>query len=159
MLLVLRIVQMDVQSMEHVNSQEILFIGKGRRKRATAQIKLLPKSLEVSESTYSCKINGQSLQSYFHNDPFNLLTVEGPFKVLTDQDHPYLDIEVKVTGGGLSSQAEAIRLGISKALVAMQPPLRSALRDEGFLTSDARRKERKKYGLKKARKASQFSKR
>jgi small subunit ribosomal protein S9 len=150
---------MDVQNMEHVSNQEILFIGKGRRKRATAQIRLLPKPLDSSESTYLCQINGQSLQSYFHNDPFSLLTVEGPFKFLAEQDHPFLDIQVKVTGGGLSSQAEAIRLGISKALVAMQPPLRHLLREQGFLTSDARRKERKKYGLKKARKASQFSKR
>nr|YP_009646175.1 ribosomal protein S9 [Chloropicon laureae]QBX97738.1 ribosomal protein S9 [Chloropicon laureae] len=150
---------MDVQSMEHVNNQGNLFIGKGRRKRAIARISLLPKPLESSETTYSCQVNGQSLQSYFQNDPFSLLMVEGPFKVLTDQDHPFLDIEVKVIGGGLSSQAEAIRLGISKALVAMQPPLRHLLRQEGFLTSDARRKERKKYGLKKARKASQFSKR
>ena len=145
--------------MEHANNQDMLFIGKGRRKRAIARISLLPKPLESSDSTYSCQINGQSLQSYFHNDPFSLLTVEGPFKVLTDQDHLFLDIEVKVRGGGLSSQAEAIRLGISKALVAMQPPLRHLLREQGFLTTDARRKERKKYGLKKARKASQFSKR
>ena len=152
-------VQMDAQNMEHANNQDMLFIGKGRRKRAIARISLLPKPLESSDSTYSCQINGQSLQSYFHNDPFSLLTVEGPFKALTDQDHPFLDIEVKVRGGGLSSQAEAIRLGISKALVAMQPPLRHLLREQGFLTSDARRKERKKYGLKKARKASQFSKR
>ena len=152
-------VQMDAQNMEHANNQDMLFIGKGRRKRAIARIILLPKPLESSDSTYSCQINGQSLQSYFHNDPFSLLTVEGPFKVLTDQDHPFLDIEVKVRGGGLSSQAEAIRLGISKALVAMQPPLRHLLREQGFLTTDARRKERKKYGLKKARKASQFSKR
>ena len=153
-------VQMDAQNMEHANNQDMLFIGKGRRKRAIARISLLPKPLESSDSTYSCQINGQSLQSYFHNDPFSLLTVEGPFKVLTDQDHPFfLDIEVKVRGGGLSSQAEAIRLGISKALVAMQPPLRHLLREQGFLTTDARRKERKKYGLKKARKASQFSKR
>jgi len=156
---VLMDVQMDAQNMEHANNQDMLFIGKGRRKRAIARISLLPKPLESSDSTYSCQINGQSLQSYFHNDPFSLLTVEGPFKVLMDQDHPFLDIEVKVRGGGLSSQAEAIRLGISKALVAMQPPLRHLLREQGFLTTDARRKERKKYGLKKARKASQFSKR
>ena len=125
-------VQMDVQSMEHVNNQEMLFMGKGRRKRAIAQIRLLSKSLESSESTYLCQINGQSLESYFHNDPFNLLKVEGPFKVLATQDHPFLDVQVKVTGGGLSSQAEAIRLGISKALVAMQPPLRHLLREQGF---------------------------
>ena len=93
---VLTDVQMDAQNMEHANNQDMLFIGKGRRKRAIARISLLPKPLESSDSTYSCQINGQSLQSYFHNDPFSLLTVEGPFKVLTDQDHPFLDIEVKV---------------------------------------------------------------
>nr|YP_009646317.1 ribosomal protein S9 [Chloropicon roscoffensis]QBX98016.1 ribosomal protein S9 [Chloropicon roscoffensis]QBX98087.1 ribosomal protein S9 [Chloropicon roscoffensis] len=150
---------MDVRSMEHVSNQDNLFIGKGRRKRAIARISLLPKPSESSESPYSCQINGQPLQSYFGNDPFSLLTVEGPLKLLAEQEHPFLDVEVKVRGGGLSSQAEAIRLGLSKALVAMQPPLRHLLREQGFLTSDARRKERKKYGLKKARKASQFSKR
>lgn len=159
MLQVLIHVQTDAQSMEHVNNQNNLFIGKGRRKRAIARISVLPTSLDSQDSTYSCQVNGESLQSYFQNDPFSLLTVEGPVKVLAEQDHPFLNIEVKVRGGGLSSQAEAIRLGLSKALVSMEPQLRQPLRNQGFLTSDARRKERKKYGLKKARKASQFSKR
>nr|QBX98433.1 ribosomal protein S9 [Chloropicon sp. RCC4434] len=151
---------MDDQNMEqHAHKSNTLFTGLGRRKRAIARITLLPKPQDSSESFYSCQVNGESLQSYFHNDPFNLLAIQAPFNLFHKQDHRFLEVRVNVSGGGLSSQAEAIQLGIAKALVKMESSLRSSLRQDGFLTSDARRKERKKYGLKKARKASQFSKR
>nr|YP_009646456.1 ribosomal protein S9 [Chloropicon maureeniae]QBX98226.1 ribosomal protein S9 [Chloropicon maureeniae] len=149
---------MDVQNMEHVNNQNF-FLGLGRRKRSSARITVLPKPKDSSESTFSCQINGQSFESYFQKDPFSLLKVQAPFKVIQEQDYPFLEVRVNVSGGGLSSQADAIRLALSKALIQMQPNLRQLLRQAGFLTSDARRKERKKYGLKKARKAPQFSKR
>ena len=114
--------------MEHVSNQDNLFIGKGRRKRAIARISLLPKPSESSESPYSCQINGQPLQSYFGNDPFSLLTVEGPLKLLAEQEHPFLDVEVKVRGGlrnrsgrvgsGRSSRAFSLARALSRSRCA-----------------------------------------
>ena len=96
--------------MEHVSNQDNLFIGKGRRKRAIARISLLPKPLESSESTYSCQINGQPLQSYFGNDPFSLLTVEGPLKLLAEINSlsdVNLDAPYKFTGAAALSVLNA----------------------------------------------------
>lgn len=181
--------QMDVQSMEQTNNTKSLFIAMGRRKRATARIILKAKSSSSQKvplendmlsssplvngngngenqiipidngAVCSYTVNGKSLSTYFRDDPFSLGAVKTPFELLPEGGYPFLDVTIKVSGGGLKSQAEAIRLGLSKALVQMEPHFRILFREAGFLTTDARRKERKKYGLKKARKAPQFSKR
>lgn len=124
--------------------------GLGRRKKAIARVRLIPGSGEW-------KINGRALDVYFPNklhqqlvnEPFALLDLEGRF-----------DVIARIGGGGVSGQAGALRLGISRALNQIDRDAnRAALKKAGFLTRDARAVERKKAGLKKARKASQFSKR
>lgn len=124
--------------------------GLGRRKEAVARVRLIPGSGEW-------KINGRTLEDYFPNklhqqlvrSPFTLLDLEGRF-----------DVVARINGGGISGQAGALRMGISRALNEIDREAnRPALKKAGFLTRDARSVERKKAGLKKARKASQFSKR
>lgn len=124
--------------------------GLGRRKSAVARVRLIPGSGEW-------KINGRALEDYFPNklhqqsirEPFALLDLEGRF-----------DVIARIAGGGISGQAGALRLGISRALNEIDREAnRPALKKAGFLTRDARAVERKKAGLKKARKASQYSKR
>ena len=122
----------------------------GRRKEAIARVRLVPGS-----GTW--KINGRTLDSYFPNKVHQQLVNE-PFKVL-DLDGAY-DVLVRVHGGGPSGQAGAVRLGVARALNEVDAELnRPALKKAGFLTRDARVPERKKAGLKKARKAPQYSKR
>ena len=123
--------------------------GTGRRKEAVARVRLVP-------GTGKWTINGRTLEEYFPakllqrevNSPIVLLKLEGKF-----------DAIVLVDGGGTTGQAGAIRHGITRALMEMNAELRPALKKAGFVTRDPREKERRKYGLKKARKASQFSKR
>ena len=123
--------------------------GTGRRKEAVARVRLVP-------GTGKWTINGRTLEEYFPakllqrevNSPIVLLKLEGKF-----------DAIVLVDGGGTTGQAGAIRHGIARALIAAEPELRGALKKAGFLTRDPRMKERKKYGLKAARRAPQFSKR
>ena len=125
------------------------FYGTGRRKEAVARVRLVP-------GTGKWTINGRTLEEYFPakllqrevNSPIVLLKLEGKF-----------DAIVLVDGGGTTGQAGAIRHGISRALIVADPELRGALKKAGFLTRDPRMKERKKYGLKAARRAPQFSKR
>jgi small subunit ribosomal protein S9 len=122
----------------------------GRRKEAIARVRIIP-------GTGQWKINGRSLEDYFPNKVHQQLVNE-PFKTL-ELDGKY-DVIARIAGGGVSGQAGALRLGIARALNEAdvdnnRPPLKKA----GFLTRDARVKERKKYGLKKARKAPQYSKR
>ncbi|KWX02676.1 30S ribosomal protein S9 [Carbonactinospora thermoautotrophica] len=122
----------------------------GRRKEAIARVRLVPGSGQW-------KINGRSLEEYFPNKVHQQLVNE-PFKVL-ELEGKY-DVIARITGGGVSGQAGALRLGIARALnEADTEANRPALKKAGFLTRDARVKERKKYGLKKARKAPQYSKR
>lgn len=122
----------------------------GRRKEAVARVRLIPGSGQWS-------INGRTLENYFPNKVHQQL-VNSPF-VLLGQESKY-DVKVNVRGGGISGQAGAVRLGISRALnEADRDANRPELKKAGFLTRDARVVERKKAGLKKARKASQFSKR
>jgi small subunit ribosomal protein S9 len=122
----------------------------GRRKEAVARVRVMP-------GTGVWKINGRKLENYFPNKVHQQL-VNSPF-VLTEQEKKY-DIIVNVRGGGTSGQAGAIRLGIARALNEIDTEtLRPSLKKAGFLTRDDRKVERKKAGLKKARKASQFSKR
>ena len=121
----------------------------GRRKEATAVVRLKKGSGLIT-------VNKKSLDDYFGRDVAKMI-VRQPL-VLTKQDNSY-DLDIKVEGGGSFGQAGAIRLAISKALIAEIPDLRGELKKAGYLTRDSRVKERKKVGLKKARKSPQFSKR
>lgn len=126
------------------------FLASGRRKSSVAQVQLVP---GVGNMT----INGKNASEYLQKDAFSLHIIEEPLKTF-DLDQRY-DLRIKVQGGGLKGQAKAIQLGISRALILCKPLSRLQLKKKGFLTRDPRVKERLKYGLKKARKASQFSKR
>ena len=125
------------------------FYGTGRRKSSIARVRLYPGSGAIT-------VNGRDVDDYFGletlkliiNQPFGITGTEGKF-----------DVVVNVRGGGISGQAGAIRHGISRALLLADEENRAALKKAGFLTRDPRMKERKKYGLKAARRASQFSKR
>ena len=121
----------------------------GRRKEAVARVRIVPGSGQWS-------INGRSLEDYFPNK-VHQQTVREPFVKLELGDTH--DVIARIHGGGVSGQAGALRLGIARALAAIVDDSRSTLKQAGFLTRDARVKERKKYGLKKARKAPQYSKR
>jgi len=121
----------------------------GRRKEATAVVRLKKGSGVIT-------VNKKSLDEYFGRDVAKMI-VRQPL-VLTNRENAY-DADVKVEGGGSFGQAGAIRLAISKALIAETPDLRGELKKAGYLTRDSRVKERKKVGLKKARKSPQFSKR
>ena len=121
----------------------------GRRKEATAVVKL-------SKGTGVVTVNKKSIDEYFGRDVAKMI-VRQPL-VLTKNDN-LLDVDAKVQGGGSFGQAGAIRLAISKALLVENPGLRADLKKAGYLTRDSRVKERKKVGLKKARKSPQFSKR
>ena len=123
--------------------------GTGRRKEAVARVRIVP-------GTGQWTINGRTLDAYFPNkvhqqivnEPFVTLGAEGKFDVIS-----------RIVGGGVSGQAGALRLGVARALTLVDPENRPPLKKAGFMTRDARVKERKKYGLKKARKAPQYSKR
>ena len=130
--------------------KKLQFWGTGRRKKAIARVRLIP------AGTGTIEINERAFEDYFPQDvlryvvkqPLALLGVEAKYDVL-----------VNVYGGGYTGQAGAIRLGIARALLQAEESSRPALKKAGFLTRDPRVKERKKYGLKKARRAPQFSKR
>jgi small subunit ribosomal protein S9 len=121
----------------------------GRRKEAVVRVRLVP-------GTGEFKLNGRSLESYFPNKVHQQLIRE-PFVTL-EKDGQF-DVIATLSGGGVTGQAGALRLGIARALITLEPEDRPALKKAGFLTRDPRVKERKKYGLKKARKAPQYSKR
>jgi small subunit ribosomal protein S9 len=121
----------------------------GRRKEAVVRVRLVP-------GTGEFKLNGRTLENYFPNKVHQQLIRE-PFVTL-EKDGQY-DVVATLRGGGITGQAGALRLGIARALINLEPEDRPTLKRAGFLTRDARVKERKKYGLKKARKAPQYSKR
>ncbi len=121
----------------------------GRRKQAVARVRLRPGTGQITA-------NGRTFDDYFPSAVHRRLITE-PLRV-TDQEEAF-DIDVTLHGGGLSGQAGAFRLGISRALITVDPDVRPAVKAEGLLTRDPRKKESKKYGLKKARKAPQYSKR
>ncbi len=127
----------------------VSYYGTGRRKTSVARVRLVPGDGKVI-------INGRDMEEYFGLKTLELI-VRQPL-ALTEMVDKY-DVIAKVAGGGASGQAGAIRHGISRALLELDGELRPALKKAGFLTRDPREKERRKYGLKKARKASQFSKR
>ena len=130
--------------------KKLQYWGTGRRKRAIARVRLIP------GGTGAITINGRSIDEYCDLDTLKLI-IRQPL-VLTETESKY-DVFVNVVGGGFTGQAGAIRHGVARALVVAEPELRPALKKAGFLTRDPRMKERKKYGLKKARRAPQFSKR
>ena len=123
--------------------------GTGRRKEAVVRVRLL-------EGTGQFKLNGRPLEDYFPNPAHRRLVTE-PLRVTNTLER--YDIFANLAGGGVSGQAGALRHGIARALVDLDQELRSELKKRGFLTRDSREVERKKYGLKKARKAPQYSKR
>lgn len=126
------------------------FYANGRRKTSRATVKLFP------QGSGEIEINGVKLKEWTDTDQMrgNVLS---PLDVLGVKKE--YDLVIRTSGGGKIAQSEAARLGISRALVKKQPEFRTQLKEEGFLTRDARRKERKKPGLAKARRAKQFSKR
>ncbi len=128
---------------------ELLARATGRRKEAVCRARLL-------QGTGRFEINGRPIEDYFPSARQRMIITE-PLR-LTETEGRY-DILCKLEGGGISGQAGALRHAISKALVELDENLRPALKKAGFLTRDAREKERRKYGLKKARKAPQYSKR
>ena len=121
----------------------------GRRKQAIARVRLTDGSGKITA-------NGRDFDDYFPSSVHRQLITE-PLRVAAREES--YDIDVTLSGGGLSGQAGAFRLGIARALIELDPEVRSAVKAEGHLTRDPRKKESKKYGLKKARKAPQYSKR
>ena len=135
--------------MAKTKSEKIVFCGTGRRKSSIARVRLV-------EGKGSITINGRDIEEYLGLDTLKVI-VKQPLVVTNTLDK--YDVVCKVIGGGTSGQAGAIRHGIAKALNDANPEFRPVLKSNGFLTRDSRMKERKKYGMKKARKAPQFSKR
>ena len=125
------------------------FYGTGRRKHSVARVR-------VYNGTGKVTINGRDMNDYFGLETLKLL-VNSPLVLIENEGK--FDVVVNVVGGGCAGQAGAIRHGLSRALLQFNPELRPVLKKAGFLTRDPRMKERKKYGLKAARRAPQFSKR
>ena len=121
----------------------------GRRKSAVARVRLY-------DGTGEFHLNGRALDDYFPQMAVRLRAIE-PLRTVEAEGR--YDVHATIEGGGYTGQTDALRLGIARALVAVDPDLRPALKREGFLTRDARRVERKKYGLRRARRAPQFTKR
>ena len=126
-----------------------VFLGTGRRKKSIARVKLMPGNGKIT-------VNGVDVTEYFTQETLRVILSQ-PLEAVNALTK--FDIIAKVQGGGFSGQAGALRLGIARALVEADEENKSSLRTLGYLTRDSRVKERKKYGLKKARKAPQFSKR
>ncbi len=127
----------------------VQYRGTGRRKTSTARVILKPGNGNI-------KVNKRNIDDYFYRDSL-IKDIKTPLELTNNLNN--LDVIVSVQGGGLSGQAGAVRHGISRALLELDDDYRQVLKKEGLLTRDARMKERRKYGLKKARKAPQFSKR
>jgi small subunit ribosomal protein S9 len=130
-------------------AKDTYFYALGRRKSATARVRLQSGKGNIT-------INDKSATEYFSGSEFLLKELKTPFAVI-EKDN--FDVSVKVSGGGLAGQADAIKLGISKTLAAMNEDLKGTLKRAELLGRDPREKERKKFGLKKARKQRQFTKR
>jgi small subunit ribosomal protein S9 len=126
-----------------------MYQGTGRRKTAIARVRIIPGGGRIS-------VNGHEAEQYFAK-PTLLVTLRQPLEITGTSGR--FDVIAQVEGGGITGQAGAVRLGLARALLKAEPGLRPSLKKAGFLTRDPRMKERRKYGLKKARKAPQFSKR
>lgn len=133
-----------------MDNNKTVYFGTGHRKESVARVRLLPGSGKI-------KINDVPSESYLQFSPTYIRIAKSPLSSL-GLENKY-DVFVNAHGGGLTGQTEAIRLGLARALCKVNPDNRTALKFEGYLTRDARTTERKKYGLRKARKAPQFSKR
>lgn len=133
-----------------LKSKKVQYLGTGRRKKSVARVRILP------NGTGKITINKLDIDEYFPMDTMKYI-VKQPLMLTETQDK--YDVFVNVNGGGISGQAGAVRHGIARALVRADESLKPALKKAGFLTRDSRMKERKKYGLHKARRAPQFSKR
>ena len=121
----------------------------GRRKRAIARVRLRP-------GTGAITVNKRAIDDYFPSETHRMIITE-PLRLSNQMES--FDIDCTMGGGGVSGQAGALRMGIARALIELDPEQRGTLKKAGLLTRDAREKESKKYGLKKARKAPQYSKR
>ena len=132
------------------SSSSVVYWGTGRRKTAVARVRIVP-------GTGTVTINGRPGDHYLNFNPECLAAVRAPLQTLGLEGQ--YDVLVNVSGGGLSGQADAIKQGAARALCELAPGNRKPLKVEGHLSRDPRAKERRKYGLKKARKAPQFSKR
>lgn len=128
---------------------DVQYRGTGRRKTATARVRLIPGNGDMI-------VNGTDIDNYFHRKSL-IQDIQSPLEVTKQLGS--LDLVANVNGGGLSGQAGAVRHGIARALLEVDQEFRTPLKKAGYLTRDSRMKERKKPGLKKARKAPQFSKR
>ncbi len=128
---------------------QVMFYGTGRRKNSVARVFLVPGEGNVV-------INNKPINEYFGRQTLDMV-VRQPIELTGAASR--FDVQAKVLGGGISGQAGAIKMGIARALIQADPNLRPLLKKAGFLTRDPRMKERKKYGLRKARRAPQFSKR
>ena len=122
----------------------------GRRKRATARVRMFP------GGDGSIVVNEKPLEEYFVRES-DVVALTEPLRATATENH--FNISVRVKGGGMTGQSDAVRMGVARALLKADPELRPILRKGGFLTRDARAKERKKPGLKRARKAPQYTKR
>lgn len=131
------------------DTEQQLARGTGRRKEAVARVRLTPGTGKIS-------LNGRTLEEYFPARSHRIM-VTAPFRVIGREKE--FDVTALLDGGGVSGQAGALRHGIARALIQLDPSVRPLLKAEGLLTRDPREKERRKYGLKKARKAPQYSKR
>jgi small subunit ribosomal protein S9 len=124
-------------------------LSTGRRKEAVARVRLVPGSGEFT-------VNGRSIDDYFPTRVHRMIARAALTSLGRERDY---DVSATIRGGGIAGQAGAVRLGIARALIGSDPELRTQLKAEGLLSRDSREKERRKYGLKKARKAPQYSKR
>lgn len=131
-------------------TDRVVYWGTGRRKSATARVRLVPGSGQLT-------INGKPGDLYLQFNPDYIAAAKSPLETLGLEGE--YDILVNTQGGGLTGQSDSIRLGVARALCELDPENRKPLKIEGYLTRDPRAKERRKYGLRKARKAPQYSKR
>lgn len=136
--------------MQAIDQDRVVYLGTGRRKTAVARVRLVPGSGQLT-------INGKPGDLYLQFNAEYLAVAKAPLETLGLEGE--YDILVNAHGGGLTGQADAVRLGVARALCQLDPDNRKPLKIEGYLTRDPRSTERKKYGLRKARKAPQFSKR
>ena len=132
------------------STDKVVYWGTGRRKSSVARVRLVPGDGQIT-------VNRKGAEAYFGNIPSYIASIKAPLETLGLESE--YDVLVKAHGGGLTGQSDAIKLGVARALCQLDPENRQPLKTEGYLTRDPRAKERKKYGLHKARTAPQYSKR